>query len=519
MRATIAALAVGLAGPALAAPCGGEFNDFVAEMKAEALAAGADPATVDRFFADVRQDPRVLKADRAQTVFQKPFLDFSKSLISKNRMTTGAAKSAEFDDVFTQAQSQFGVPRGILLAFWAFETDFGQVQGDFNTVNALVTLGHDCRRPELFQPQILAAVTLTERGIIDPATTTGAWAGEIGMVQMLPGDIIADAMDGDGDGKISLKTSPPDALLSAAKKLQALGWRPGEPWLQEITLPEAFDWSLTGSTRPSRWTAGPSWVQRPSTARFRQAICAPRSCCRRAERPGLSGLSQLQRAVQLEPELRLRDDRRLFRDTARGGGPLYGDQAGGRAVARADGRVAAEAAARGHDVARSTASSGRGRGRRSRPNRCGSDCPPMPGRHPPCSTRSSMARWGVCATVRAPADQVLAFVAHHLDLGADRIWLHFDDPDDPALVLAAPLPRVTAVACDDAYWRTSWGGAPTRIRTGNPATYSVSTGWPKSTGWRIWTMTSSFCPRVPWPSCSARSRPACRLSAPRRSRP
>jgi lytic murein transglycosylase len=194
----------------------------------------------------VRQDQRILKADRSQTVFQKPFLDFSRSLISKNRLQTGLAKSAEFDAVFQRAQTEFGVPRGILLAFWAFETDFGQVQGDFNTVNALVTLGHDCRRPELFQPQILAAITLMDQGIIDPASTTGAWAGEIGMVQMLPRDILADAVDGDGDGKISLKTSAPDALLSASKKLQVLGWRPNEPWLQEITLPDTFDWSLTG---------------------------------------------------------------------------------------------------------------------------------------------------------------------------------------------------------------------------------------------------------------------------------
>jgi lytic murein transglycosylase len=246
MRLFTALFALSLAAPAGAAPCGGDFGAFVSTMKDEAIAAGSDPASVDAFFANVRQDQRVLKADRSQTVFQKPFLDFSRSLISKNRLQTGLAKSTEFDAVFQRAQTEFGVPRGILLAFWAFETDFGQVQGDFNTVSALVTLGHDCRRPELFQPQILAAITLMDRGIIDPAATTGAWAGEIGMVQMLPRDILADAVDGDGDGKISLKTSAPDALLSASKKLQVLGWRPNEPWLQEITLPGTFDWSLTG---------------------------------------------------------------------------------------------------------------------------------------------------------------------------------------------------------------------------------------------------------------------------------
>ena len=246
MRPVAFSLFLLIASPALAVPCGGSFSDFVTAMKAEAVAQGHPQDVVETFFKRVRQDKQALKADRSQSVFQKPFLDFSKSLISKNRLQTGSAKSDQLDAVFDVALRDYGVPRGILLAFWAFETDFGQVQGDFNTVNALVTLGHDCRRPELFQPQILAALTLYQQGMIDPTTTTGAWAGEIGMVQMLPADILADGVDGDGDGKITLKTSAPDALLSAARKLKNLGWAAGEPWLQEVTLPGDFDWSLTG---------------------------------------------------------------------------------------------------------------------------------------------------------------------------------------------------------------------------------------------------------------------------------
>ncbi|CAN0591246.1 unnamed protein product, partial [Ectocarpus sp. 12 AP-2014] len=132
------------------------------------------------------------------------------------------------------------------LAFWAFETDFGAVQGNFNTVNALVTLAHDCRRPELFRPQVFAALELFERGDLDPRRTTGAWAGEIGMVQMLPEDIIRNGTDGDGDGKVSLKTSAPDALMSGGNLLSSLGWRKGEPWLQEVSMPSNFDWAQTG---------------------------------------------------------------------------------------------------------------------------------------------------------------------------------------------------------------------------------------------------------------------------------
>jgi lytic murein transglycosylase len=240
-----ALLALGLASPAPAAPCGGDFADFLTAMQAEAVAAGTPADTAAAFFQGARQDARVLKADRSQGVFRKTFLDFSQSLISKQRLATARAKSADLDAIFTRAEAEYGTSRGILLAFWAFETDFGQVQGDFNTRNALLTLAHDCRRPELFQPQVLSAVQLYALNEFDLATT-GAWAGEIGMVQMLPKDILERGVDGDGDGLVTLKTSAPDAILSGARMLQHHGWRAGEPWLTEITLPETFDWSLTG---------------------------------------------------------------------------------------------------------------------------------------------------------------------------------------------------------------------------------------------------------------------------------
>lgn len=255
MRAALIALL--LTTPAAAAPCGGDFGEFLSQMKAEAIAAGVPADAAASFFKGAQQDPKVLKADRNQGVFRKTFLDFSQSLISKGRLSTARSKSDSLNDIFTRAETEYGVSRGILLAFWAFETDFGQVQGDFNTRNALLTLAHDCRRPELFQPQVLAAAQLHAMNDFD-LDTTGAWAGEIGMVQMLPKDILERGVDGDGDGLILLKTSEADAILSGARMLQHHGWRAGEPWLAEVTLPASFDWSLTGldTERPTEdWQA------------------------------------------------------------------------------------------------------------------------------------------------------------------------------------------------------------------------------------------------------------------------
>jgi len=246
LSAIASCLIVGTAGTGAQAKCGGSFNGFVNGLKSEAAQRGHGSQSIASFFANVRQDPKVLKADRSQGVFQKDFITFSRSLISQNRINKGRQMAAKYKSVFNRAQQQYGVPPGVLLAFWAFETDYGSFQGDFNTLNALVTLAHDCRRPELFRPQIFSALQLFESGNFSPTKTTGAWAGEIGMVQMLPADIIQNGVDGDGDGQVSLKTSPADALLSGAKMLQHLGWRAGEPWLQEVAVPSNLNWANTG---------------------------------------------------------------------------------------------------------------------------------------------------------------------------------------------------------------------------------------------------------------------------------
>lgn len=230
--------------------CGGDLADFLAGVKTEAIAKGVPAEAVDKALAGAQIDPKVLSRDRAQGVFRQTFLEFSQRTVSQARLDIGRKKLQELSSTFKRAEDEFGVPAGVIAAFWAMETDFGAVQGDFNTRNALVTLSHDCRRPELFRPQLIALTEMVQHGDLDPATNTGAWAGEIGQVQMLPKDIIAFGVDGDGDGHVNVKGSGPDAILTAAKFIQHLGFKKGQPWIQEVSLPENLPWEKSGLGGP-----------------------------------------------------------------------------------------------------------------------------------------------------------------------------------------------------------------------------------------------------------------------------
>jgi len=226
--------------------CGGDLATFLKGVKDEAVSKGVPADAVDKALAGAQIDQKVLSRDRAQGVFRQTFLEFSQRTVSQARLDIGRKKLQEYAAAFKRADEEFGVPSGVIAAFWAMETDFGAVQGDFNTRNALVTLSHDCRRPELFRPQLIALTEMVQHGDLDPATNTGAWAGEIGQVQMLPKDIIAFGVDGDGDGHVNVKGSSPDAILTAAKFIQHLGFKKGEPWIQEVSVPENLPWEKSG---------------------------------------------------------------------------------------------------------------------------------------------------------------------------------------------------------------------------------------------------------------------------------
>lgn len=187
-------------------------------------------------------DPAVIKRDRSQSVFSLTFLEFQARLISAGRMNKGAALIKQHAAIFKQVEQRYGVPPSVITAFWGLETDFGGYMGDFHTIRSLATLAFDCRRPEKFRPQVFAALQILDRGDMTEEDMVGAWAGEIGQVQFLPADFLESAVDADGDGRVDLKRSIPDILMSTGSLLVNHGWQANQPWLQEVSVPEDMPW-------------------------------------------------------------------------------------------------------------------------------------------------------------------------------------------------------------------------------------------------------------------------------------
>jgi lytic murein transglycosylase len=231
-RIAVSFCALILATPSHAARCGGDFGSFVQNISADAQAAGISTNVVSAALGGVTEDGAVLSFDRRQRyTFNKTFEQYVSTRVGAGRINGGRAMLQRHAALFSQIEARFGVPRQILVAIWGLETDFGKGDmGKLPVIRTLATLAHDCRRSELFQGELLAALKIVQRGDLPLRDLIGAFAGEIGQTQFLPSSYIKYGVDFDGDGRVDLRHSVPDVLASTANLLHVNGFKMGAPY-------------------------------------------------------------------------------------------------------------------------------------------------------------------------------------------------------------------------------------------------------------------------------------------------
>jgi lytic murein transglycosylase len=218
--------------PALAARCGGDFQNFVRNISAEAAAAGISQDVISQALGGVQQDMGVLAFDRRQRgTFTKTFEQYVSTRVTPGRISGARAMLQRHAALLSQIEQRFGVPRQILVAIWGLESDFGKGDmGKLPVFRVLATMAHDCRRTELFQGELIAALKILQRGDLRLNDMIGAYAGEIGQTQFLPSSYIKYGVDFDGNGHVDLRHSVPDVLASTANLLKTSGFKMGQPY-------------------------------------------------------------------------------------------------------------------------------------------------------------------------------------------------------------------------------------------------------------------------------------------------
>lgn len=250
-RALAAILLTLVSAPAFAAKCGGDFNTFIAEISRESQAQGVSSATIQTALGGVTIDPGVLAFDRRQRgTFNKTFEQYVATRVGAARIKRASAMLDRHAALFARVEQRFGVPKEIVAAIWTLETDNGADMGKLSVFRVLATMAHDCRRTELFQTELLAALKILQRGDLQLTEMIGAYAGEIGQTQFLPSSYLKYGVDFDGNGRVDLRRSIPDVLASTANLLKTAGWKAGQPYGEGTANFEAMrEWNRSSVYR------------------------------------------------------------------------------------------------------------------------------------------------------------------------------------------------------------------------------------------------------------------------------
>ncbi len=252
---TTGVLALSMATTATAQAAG--FGNWIAQFRGRARAAGISERTIQAAFANVSYLQDSIDRDRNQAEFVKPMADYMSTAVSETRVSTGRDMIRRYGNVLAQIEARFDVEPQVVAAVWGMESNYGQRRGDTPLISTLATLAYDGRRGRFFESQLIAALRILQNGDVTPQNMTGSWAGAMGHTQFIPTSYEAYAVDFTGDGRRDIWTDDPsDALASTAAYFRRFGWRKGQPWGVEVTIPSGFDFGQTGRTvarSPAQW--------------------------------------------------------------------------------------------------------------------------------------------------------------------------------------------------------------------------------------------------------------------------
>lgn len=239
--------------PPVAAAAAPSFDAWLAGFRLRAEAAGISRATLDREMSGLTPAPEVARLDASQPEFSKPVSLYVQEAVTAGAVAEGARRRSEAPWL-AEVERRYGVPGGVLVGIWGRETGYGKILGGSDVIRALATRVADGKAR--FEPDLIAALRLIDRGELTRAELKGSWAGAWGQMQFMPTNIEAFAVDADGDRRRDLRGSARDALSSAANYLQQKGWRRDGDWTREVILPARFDYGLAEEeTRPLTWWA------------------------------------------------------------------------------------------------------------------------------------------------------------------------------------------------------------------------------------------------------------------------
>jgi membrane-bound lytic murein transglycosylase B len=212
------------------------FDQWLGEFLVEARARGYGEPVLSETLVGLQPLIRVVESDRQQAERVLTIEEYIRRRVTPEMVRRGRMLARQHERLLARVAATYRVPPPIILAIWGLESQYGRSSGSTPVFQALATLAWEARRGPFFRGQLYDALSMVERGDIQPSRMVGSWAGAMGQPQFMPSSYLAWAVDFDGDGRRDIWISHADIFASIANYLRGHGWRPGERWGREVRV-------------------------------------------------------------------------------------------------------------------------------------------------------------------------------------------------------------------------------------------------------------------------------------------
>lgn len=220
------------------------FVVWLNSIKKEAITQGISKNTVDKYLhSGLTLNEDIIKRDRNQPEFALSFWDYIDKALSEKRISKGKQLLKKHQKDFARIEKKYGISPHYLAAFWGMETFYGEYMGQYDPIEALVTLSYDLRRRDFFKKHLFILLELLDKNKIESKDLKSSWAGAMGNFQFMPLTLKDYGTDADNNGKINIWNSLTDSFESAGNYLSLIGWSKGELWGREVILPLKFNYA------------------------------------------------------------------------------------------------------------------------------------------------------------------------------------------------------------------------------------------------------------------------------------
>ena len=180
----------------------------------------------------------------SQAEFVQVPADYIKEASIARLAEEGQRLMAKYRPALDGIETRFGVPATMVLAIWGRETDYGRYTLPYDGLRVLATQAYVGRRKDKYRGEFILALKMLGDGDGD-AQGHARVLGRRHRAHAIPAvGILQHGVDFDGDGRVDIWHSVPDALASAAQQLVNKGWQKGVRWAYEVRAPANVDCTL-----------------------------------------------------------------------------------------------------------------------------------------------------------------------------------------------------------------------------------------------------------------------------------